>query len=114
VVWRIKDRATFEALRHSGRRARRGPITVTYTPLGSTPGAQARVAYAIGKRVGGAVERNRLRRRLRAIVADVATGVPPGAYLVAAGPEAGGIGFEELKRNVAAAMTSAAREERQA
>ena len=80
---------------------------MTYTPLGDAPGAEARVAYAVGKRVGGAVQRNRLRRRLRAIVAEVATGMAPGAYLVAAGPEASDTGFEELKRTVAAAMTSA-------
>ena len=85
---------------------------MTYTAAGTDPGSRPRVAYAVGKRVGGAVERNRLRRRLRAIVAEVATGMPPGAYLVAAGPEAGGIGFEELKRIVAAAMTSASEERR--
>ena len=112
MVWRIRDRATFEALRRSGRRARRGPVTVTYAPVRSDPGAPARVAYAVGKRVGGAVERNRLRRRLRAIVAETADGVPPGAYLIAAGPEAAGTGFEELKRTVAAAMTSATEERR--
>ena len=85
---------------------------MTYAPLGDGPGDPPRVAYAVGKRVGGAVQRNRLRRRLRAIVAEVASGVPPGAYLVAAGPEAGGIGFEELKKTVAAAMTSATEERR--
>jgi ribonuclease P protein component len=34
----------------------------------STPGPP-RVAYAIGRRVGGSVERNRIRRRLRHVVA---------------------------------------------
>ncbi|HYA69287.1 MAG TPA: ribonuclease P protein component [Acidimicrobiales bacterium] len=110
MVWRIRDRATFEALRVSGRRARRGPITVTYAPVGADP--EPRVGYAVGKRVGGAVERNHVRRRLRAAVAEVAQDVPPGVYLVAAGPEAGGIGFEELKRTVAAAMASASEERR--
>jgi ribonuclease P protein component len=83
---------------------------VTYSPVGAAP--QPRVAYAVGKRVGGAVKRNHLRRRLRAAVAEVAAEVPPGAYLVAAGPEAGGIGFEELKRTVGAAMASASEERR--
>jgi len=110
VVWRIRDRATFDALRRSGRRARRGPITVTYSPVGAAP--EPRVAYAVGKRVGGAVQRNHLRRRLRAAVEAVAADIRPGAYLVAAGPEAGGIGFEELKKTVAAAMTSACGERR--
>ena len=44
-----------------------------------------RVAYAIGRRFGTAVERNRARRRLRAAIAlDEALLLPGGAYLVAA------------------------------
>jgi ribonuclease P protein component len=43
------------------------------------------VAYAIGRRFGTAVERNRARRRLRAAIAlDAALLLPGGAYLVAA------------------------------
>ena len=109
MVWRIGDRATFEALRRSGRRARRGPVTVTYAPVGEGP--QARVAYAVGRRVGNAVTRNRVRRRLRAAVAQAA-GLRPGAYLVAAGPAAAGTDYEELRRQVATAMTAASGEPR--
>jgi ribonuclease P protein component len=62
------------------------------------------VAYAITKRVGGAVERNRLRRRLRAVLADLAReapgSVPQGALLVSAGPESSGRGPEELRNDV--------------
>jgi ribonuclease P protein component len=110
VVWRIRDRATFDALRRTGQRARRGPITVTYAPVDGA--SEPRVGYAVGKRVGGAVKRNHLRRRLRAAVSDVAAGARPGAYLVAAGPEAGSIRFEELKKTVATAMMSASEERR--
>jgi ribonuclease P protein component len=43
------------------------------------------VAYAIGRRFGTAVERNRARRRLRAAVAlDEALLLPGGVYLLAA------------------------------
>jgi ribonuclease P protein component len=43
------------------------------------------VAYAIGRRFGTAVERNRARRRLRAAIAlDEALLLAGGAYLVAA------------------------------
>ncbi|MGH9244923.1 MAG: ribonuclease P protein component [Acidimicrobiales bacterium] len=83
-VWRIRDRRTFETLRRHGRRVRRGPILVTYVP--ADRGAPARVAYAIGRRVGSAVARNRVRRRLRAVVRGL--DLAPGAYLIAAGPDA--------------------------
>lgn len=48
-----------------------------------------RVAYALGKRVGDAPTRNRLRRRLRAVVRELENELVPGsAYLIAARPEA--------------------------
>jgi ribonuclease P protein component len=103
VAWRIRDRATFEVLRRSGRRVRRGPVTVTYAAVGDA--ARPRVAYVVGKRVGGAVVRNRLRRRLRAAAA--VEGLQPGAYLVGVGPGATGLTYEELRTTVATAMTVA-------
>jgi ribonuclease P protein component len=108
VAWRIRDRATFEALRRTGTRARRGPVTVTYAP-GAEP--EPRVAYAIGRRVGTAVVRNRVRRRLRAAIGTLEELVP-GAYLVAAGPEAAGQTYEELREEVAEATTAASRDRR--
>ena len=96
--WRIRDRATFEALRRAGPAARRGPVTVTFVACRrrSVPGWPTRW----GKRVGGAVVRNRLRRRLRAAVAERPGVLAPGAYLVAAGPERPGLPYEDLKAQV--------------
>ena len=107
---RISDRATFEALRRDGRRGRRGNITVTFVACGD---GSPRVAYAVGKRVGGAVIRNRLRRRLRAVVAEASGSLTPGAYLVAAGPGATDLSYDDLKAQVTAAMTSASGTPRQ-
>ena len=109
--WRIRDRSTFEALRRQGRRSRRGHVTVTFVELDGVGVPQ--VAFAVGKRVGGAVVRNRLRRRLRAAVGSAAGSLAPGAYLVAANREAVGLPYEDLKAQVTAAMTSASRDRRQ-
>lgn len=90
------------ALRASGIRVRRGPLGITFLPQDGD--APTQVAYAITKRVGGAVERNRLRRRLRAIFAELAAQpdglVPTGVLLVSAGPEASSRGPEELRNDV--------------
>ena len=82
---------------------RRGPLALTFLQEDEESGG-TRVAYAITKRVGGAVERNRLRRRLRAVFADLAGdapgSVPDGVLLVSAGPEASGRDPEELRNDV--------------
>jgi ribonuclease P protein component len=57
-----------------------------------------RVAYAVSRRVGGAVARNRIRRRLRAVVrAEAAFLEPACAYLIGAGPGALKTPFSELR-----------------
>jgi len=83
---------------------RRGPVSVTFLPGGPEETGPPRVAYAVGRRIGGAVRRNRLRRRLRAVVADLAPELRPGAYLVGAAPEAADLPFGELKAVVSRAV----------
>jgi ribonuclease P protein component len=53
------------------------------------------VAFAIGRAVGTAVTRNRLRRRLRALLASRAS-LPPGLYLFGASPSASELSSDEL------------------
>ncbi|HVW30938.1 MAG TPA: ribonuclease P protein component [Acidimicrobiia bacterium] len=86
MIWRIRDRATFAALA-SARRQRRGPISMTFLP--GDPALPPRVAYAVGKRVGPAAVRNRVRRRLRAAACGHRSELRAGgAYLFGASPAA--------------------------
>jgi ribonuclease P protein component len=110
AVWRIRDRRTFADLRRSGLRVRSGPIAVIWLP--GPQGTPPRVAYAVGRPVGTAVERNRLRRRLRAVVAGLADGLAPGAYLLAAGPEAAALDPEEMTTTVSTALAALAHRSR--
>ena len=69
LIWRVDRRNTFASLRRA-RRHRGGPLTVSW--VGGSPVEPPRVAYTIGRRVGSAVVRNRVRRRLRALVREAA------------------------------------------
>ena len=115
LIGRISDRATFDALRRDGRRARRDPVTVVFLPeqpAGDRSASGARVAYSVGRRVGTAVVRNRVRRRLRAAMRDVDEergGLEPGSYLVLVRPEAGPMPYAVLKRSLGEACDEAAR-----
>ena len=99
TIWRIRDRSTFVALRRQGRRARAGPLTLTWVP--GAPGEPPRVAYAVGRAVGSAVVRNRLRRRLRAVLDQLGPELAPGAYLIAAAPAATSMAAAALQREIA-------------
>ena len=106
TVWRLSDPAAFARLRTTRSRARAGALWLAWVPA-EGPAAQARVAFAIGKRVGNAVVRNRVRRRLRAVFSALpASAVPAGDYLVGAQPEAAGLTFAELSSLVSGLLAS--------
>lgn len=92
MIWRIRERGAFTRLAREGRRTRAGVLWCTYIPdPAATP---PRVAYAIGRAIGPAVTRNRLRRQLRALLAGVS--LPPGLYLIGVKPGAAQRSRDEL------------------
>lgn len=100
------------ALRHSPHRARCGPLTVVRvaSPHEATPG----VAYSIPRRVGPAVVRNRIRRRLRALAHELAGGPDPlllaGDHLVSVRPDIRELPFVQLRGYMAEALARLAQQ----
>jgi len=76
---------------------RRGPITITW--LTGDPSEPPRVAYAVGRRAGGAVV-----RRLRAVIREVRPLLRPGAYLVGATGAAASVPYGDLRASVCQAL----------
>jgi len=87
------------------RRVRRGPITLRYLPDGEAD--PPRVAYAVGRSMGTAVARNRVRRRLRAAVRELGDQLGPGTYLFGADKAAVRMPFPALAASVAEAVREA-------
>jgi ribonuclease P protein component len=69
------------------------------------PSEPPRVAYAVGRRAGGAVVRNRIRRRLRAATRAHADELAPGrAYLVSMVGAPAKSSYDELATSLHAAL----------
>ena len=100
TIGRVRSRAAWLALRASRCRARAGPIKVTFATVADAD--RPLVAFAVGRKVGSAVVRNRIRRRLR----DEASrhDLKPGAYLITVAPGAARIESPELRRDLDRAL----------
>ena len=101
------SQATFQALRRPKGRSRRGPLQVRWVPL-EGDGTEVQVSYAISKRCGNAVQRNRIRRRTKSASRRVSQGSPAGAYLITTESEVATMTFQELTDQLASALALAA------
>jgi ribonuclease P protein component len=109
-VGRITSRAAFVELQRSRARGAQGPVRAVFVPADeSAPGVFPQVGYAIGRRCGGAVARNSLRRRARAVVQLEAHRLPRGRYLVRFEPGAAELAPLEFRADVAGALERAGR-----
>ena len=107
MIGRIHERTIFARLRREGSFVRSGPLwcSVLLDPTLSRP----HVAYALGRPVGSAVARNRLRRQLREVVRANAPTLSPGWYLVGADAPALAMTFGQLNQAFPALATTAAK-----
>ncbi len=92
----LRDGRDFSRVRESGKAVQGRLLRMAFfCPLAE---GIARVGIITSKRVGGAVVRNRVRRRLRELVRHSLTHFPPGSLIVVvAKPAAAVASFEELR-----------------
>ena len=94
----------FRRLFEQGRRATRNGITIHVVDR-PEPGSRSRLGLAVGARCGGAVQRNRVKRRLReAFRAAAPDGVD---VVISARPEARDASYQELEEALSSALRAA-------
>jgi ribonuclease P protein component len=82
LIWRLSGRQSFGRIRAEGSRFSHGELWMIW--VADAAANPPRIGYAVGRALGTAVDRNRVRRRLRALMADAARAgrIPGGLYLV--------------------------------
>jgi ribonuclease P protein component len=98
----LSGKARFSTVFTDGRRARSDGITVWILPRAK--GYPTHLGLAVSARAGGAVGRNRLRRRLRALVREASI---PADVVISAGREAMELSFQELGSRLNRALATA-------
>jgi ribonuclease P protein component len=99
---RITGADDYRSIVRRGRRVR-GSHTLLY--IRPVPGAPSRYGFIVARTVGGAVVRNQVRRRLKAICYELAREGQDGTEVVVrALPSAASAGFDSLEREVAAGL----------
>ncbi|MFM7951284.1 MAG: ribonuclease P protein component [Acidimicrobiaceae bacterium] len=98
MISRIQTRQIFQRLQTEGTYVRSG--TLWCSMIIDQTLTQPAVAYALGRQVGGAVQRNLLRRRLRELLKARTHKVLPGFYLIGAASGATKLSFGELGNQV--------------
>ncbi len=98
----LRRAGAFRAVRRGRRSAQ--PTLVLYRSPGAAPDGRAEVGIVVSKAVGKAVVRNRVRRRLAALLHDGLAGRPPERLLVVANPPAAAAGFAALRADLHRAL----------
>jgi ribonuclease P protein component len=104
----MRRHAEFTTTVQSGRRGSSRRVVVHVAP--GSPTKATTVGFVVPKTVGPAVERNSVKRRLRALTSDRLIDLPAGASVVVrALPAASGARSADLGRDLDAALAGASR-----
>ena len=98
---RVRTRRQFALFATPTARARSGPLSIRFV-AGPDPGVAA--AFAIGRPVGSAVTRNRIRRRLRALLDGTQPRPPSGKYLIKCGVGTAELTYDQLHDHLRRAL----------
>jgi ribonuclease P protein component len=111
----VRSPRDFQRVRAQGRRVSGKLLTLGYVAQVAQGGQDAsslpqftRIGFSVSRRVGGAVVRNRVKRRLREVMRRRLAGIAPGYDLVVtARPDAASASVETLDQEIGALLARA-------
>ena len=101
---RLLGRADYLGTREEGRSFADGPLAASFRrrsgepTRAGTPGGVARVGLTVSSKVGGAVTRNRIKRRLREAVRLELASLPSVDLVIVARPSAAGASVDDFRK----------------
>lgn len=108
-VQRLRSPRDFQRVRAQGRRVSGAVLLLGYAARSEPDNVGlSRIGFSVSRRVGGAVERNRVKRRLREVIRRKLARITPGYDLViTARPGAADARMETLEQDVAVLLARA-------
>lgn len=107
TIQRLKKRPEYLAVARTGLKAVRPGLVVQFMPAEGAEGLP-RVGLTVSGKTGGAVDRSRIKRRLRQVILDVVPefGQSGATYVVIGRRKALTRDFTELKKDLKSALSS--------
>ena len=93
--YRLKKNRAFQYVYRRGHSAACRDLVMLFAR-----GRELKVGFSVSKKVGNAVTRNRVKRRLRECFRPYLGDVKPGLYIIVARPSAAEATFQSLQRDV--------------
>lgn len=105
---RLRRSGDFADTVRRGRRAGRGSVVVHLMKPADTSDEPVKAGFVVSKAVGGAVVRNKVKRRLRHLIAERIERLPAGSTIVVrALPGAGSVRYPQIGLDLDAALETA-------
>lgn len=102
--YRVKKNQDFQALFDAGKSAANRKFVVYHLPRGQ---AHYRLGLSVSKRLGNAVTRNRIKRRLRHIVKELENQLETQDFVIICRQGVQELDYQEMKKNLIHVLTRA-------